>query len=176
MPSSSIPSGSEIELRSFQEPTSSALTDQRGSLFQRVKSSQREVQAGDPESLELGEGRPINIPKPQAPEATSTVSPEASAAGDIEMTGGRINPPSAPEFSDQVSQNIKDAISTDLPEAQAAPEISAAAEAGEAGEAAVEAGAAAAETADAGLSALGVLGGVLRFYSRFRCNWCWYWV
>ena len=165
-PSSSIPSGSEIELRSFQEPTSSALTDQRGSLFQRVKSSQREVQEGDPESLELGEGRPINIPKPQPPKATSTVSPEApssSVAGDVEMSGGRINTPKAPEFSDQVSKDIKEAMDTDLPEAQAAPEISAGAEAGEAGEVAAEAAAVTTEATDAGLSALGILGGVLDF-------------
>lgn len=174
-PSSSIPSGSEIELRSLQEPASSgtdyssstALTDQRGSLFQRVKSSLREVQEGDPESLQLGEGRPVSIPKPQpqAPEATSTVSPEApsSAGADVEMTGGRINAPKAPEFSDKISQNIKDAISTDLPEAQAAPEITAGAEAGEAGEVAAEAAAVTTEVTDTGLSALGILGGVLDF-------------
>jgi len=165
-PSSSIPAGSEVELRSFQEPASSALTDQRGSLFQRVKSSQREVQEGDPESLELGEGRPINIPKPQPPKATSTVSPEApssSAAGDVEMSGGRINTPKAPEFSDQVSKDINEAMDTNLPEAQAAPEISAGAEAGEAGEVAAEAAAVTTETAEAGLSALGILGGVLDF-------------
>jgi len=166
-PSSSIPAGSEVELRSFQEPASSALTDQRGSLFQRVKSSQREVQEGDPESLELGEGRPINIPKPQpqAPEATSTVSPEApsSAGADIEMTGGRINAPKAPEFSDQVSKDINEAMDTDLPKAQAAPEITAGEEAGEAGEVAAEAAAVTTEATDAGLSALGILGGVLDF-------------